>query len=42
MLTVLLVVQVQLYFHVMAGCRVDSAASCEGTVILTCHDRQLC
>ena len=39
MLKVPLVMQVQLYLHVMTGSRVDSAASCAGTVILTCHDR---
>ena len=38
MLTVSLVVQVQLYFHVMTGGRVESAASYASTVILTCHD----
>ena len=38
-LTVHLVVKVQLYLHVMAGCCFDSAASWADTVILTCHGR---
>ena len=38
MLTVPLVVQVQLHLHVMTGSRVESAASCAGTIKLTCHD----
>ena len=38
-LIVPLAVQVRLYLHVMAGGCVDSAASCAGTVIITCHGR---
>ena len=39
MLTMLLVLQVQLYLHfIIGGCN-DSAASCAGTVMLTFYGR---